>query len=57
MVALIKHTKAKLLDTRKTMPQWRDLQKWAVKCGGGENHRKGLYDAILIKDNHLAFAG
>ncbi|HLX62013.1 MAG TPA: carboxylating nicotinate-nucleotide diphosphorylase [Planctomycetota bacterium] len=56
-VAKIAHTKAKVLDTRKTMPLWRDLQKYAVKCGGGENHRKGLYDEILIKDNHLALWG
>jgi nicotinate-nucleotide pyrophosphorylase (carboxylating) len=56
-VALIAHTKAKILDTRKTMPLWRDLQKYAVKCGGGENHRKGLYDQVLIKDNHLALWG
>ncbi len=54
---LIAHTKAKVLDTRKTMPLWRDLQKFAVKCGGGENHRKGLYDQVLIKDNHLALVG
>lgn len=54
LVGLIAHTKAKLLDTRKTMPLWRDLQKYAVRCGGAENHRKGLYDQILIKDNHLA---
>ena len=57
LVALVKHTRAKVLDTRKTLPQWRDLQKWAVKSGGGENHRKGLYDQILIKDNHLALWG
>lgn len=56
-VARIAHTNAKVLDTRKTMPLWRDLQKYAVKCGGGENHRKGLYDEILIKDNHLALWG
>lgn len=55
--ALIAHTKAKLLDTRKTIPLWRDLQRMAVKCGGGENHRKGLYHEILIKDNHLALWG
>lgn len=54
---LIAHTKAKILDTRKTMPLWRDLQKFAVKCGGGENHRKGLYDQVLIKDNHLTLWG
>lgn len=55
--AMIAHTKAKLLDTRKTMPLWRDLQRMAVKCGGGENHRKGLYHEILIKDNHLVLWG
>ncbi|HYG77000.1 MAG TPA: carboxylating nicotinate-nucleotide diphosphorylase [Planctomycetota bacterium] len=53
----IAHTKAKILDTRKTMPLWRDLTKYAVKCGGGENHRRALYDMILIKDNHLALWG
>ncbi len=53
----IAHTKARILDTRKTMPLWRDLQKHAVRCGGGENHRLGLYDMILIKDNHLALWG
>lgn len=47
-------THAKVYDTRKTMPGWRRLEKYAVKCGGGENHRMGLYDAIMIKDNHLA---
>ena len=47
-------TKAVLLDTRKTLPGYRLLQKYAVRCGGGVNHRMGLYDAILIKDNHLA---
>ena len=56
-VTRIAHTKAKILDTRKTMPLWRDLEKYAVKCGGGENHRRGLYDMILIKDNHLALWG
>ena len=44
----------KILDTRKTLPGWRQLDKYAVRAGGGENHRFGLYDAILIKDNHLA---
>ncbi len=44
----------KILDTRKTTPGWRILEKYAVKMGGGENHRKGLYDGILIKDNHIA---
>ncbi len=43
-----------VLDTRKTMPGWREIDKYAVRCGGGSNHRFGLYDAILIKDNHLA---
>lgn len=47
-------TQAKILDTRKTMPGWRRLEKHAVQCGGGTNHRMGLYDAIMIKDNHLA---
>jgi nicotinate-nucleotide pyrophosphorylase (carboxylating) len=46
---------AKIYDTRKTTPGWRRLEKFAVRCGGGQNHRTGLYDAILIKDNHLAF--
>ncbi len=47
-------TKARLYDTRKTTPGWRRLEKYAVRCGGGHTHRMGLYDAILIKDNHLA---
>lgn len=47
-------TKAKICDTRKTIPGWRVLEKYAVSCGGGRNHRMGLHDAILIKDNHLA---
>lgn len=47
-------TKAVILDTRKTLPGWRMLQKYAVRCGGGTNHRIGLWDAVLIKDNHLA---
>ena len=50
-------TQAKILDTRKTIPGLRHLQKYAVKCGGGTNHRMGLYDAVLIKDNHIAVAG
>lgn len=53
-VDAIRGTRAKILDTRKTLPGWRDLEKYAVKCGGGQNHRHGLYDMILIKDNHLA---
>lgn len=47
-------TGAKILDTRKTIPGWRQLDKYAVRCGGGHNHRTGLHDAILVKDNHLA---
>jgi nicotinate-nucleotide pyrophosphorylase (carboxylating) len=47
----------RICDTRKTLPGWRLLQKYAVRCGGGENHRLGLYDAILVKDNHLALLG
>ena len=50
-------TKAKLYDTRKTTPGWRRLDKYAVRCGGGTNHRLGLFDGFLIKDNHLALAG
>ena len=53
----IQGTKAKIYDTRKTMPGWRILEKYAVRCGGGYNHRLGLYDGILIKDNHLAQLG
>lgn len=56
-VAAVAHTKARIYDTRKTTPGWRLLEKYAVRCGGGHNHRTGLYDAILIKDNHLALAG
>lgn len=54
---LVAGTKAKVLDTRKTTPGWRLMEKYAVRCGGGENHRVGLYDAILIKDNHIAGLG
>ena len=50
-------TNAKILDTRKTIPGLRTAQKYAVTCGGGVNHRMGLYDAVLIKDNHIAVAG
>lgn len=53
-VDAIGNAKAKVLDTRKTTPGWRLLEKYAVRCGGGENHRIGLFDAILIKDNHIA---
>lgn len=55
--SMINHTSCKLLDTRKTTPNFRIFEKWAVKIGGGENHRFGLYDMILIKDNHVDFAG
>jgi len=54
---LISETNCKLLDTRKTTPLNRIIEKWAVKIGGGENHRFGLYDMIMIKDNHIDFAG
>lgn len=54
---VIKHTKARLLDTRKTTPLLRELEKTAVKIGGGENHRFGLYDMVLLKDNHIDFCG
>lgn len=53
-VAAINGTTTRILDTRKTTPGWRRLEKYAVSCGGGRNHRVGLYDMILIKDNHLA---
>lgn len=52
-VDAIAGTGAKVYDTRKTVPGWRALEKYAVRCGGGHNHRMGLYDAVLIKDNHL----
>jgi nicotinate-nucleotide pyrophosphorylase (carboxylating) len=50
---LVKGTRAKILDTRKTTPGWRRFEKYAVACGGGKNHRIGLFDMVLIKDNHL----
>ncbi len=53
-VAAVAGTHAKVFDTRKTMPGLRRLEKYAVRCGGGHNHRVGLFDAVLIKDNHLA---
>ena len=56
-VDLVANKKTKILDTRKTIPNLRILQKYAVKVGGGQNHRMGLYDAVLIKDNHIAAAG
>jgi len=57
IVELLKGTKAQVLDTRKTTPGLRCLEKWAVKIGGGVNHRFGLYDMILIKDNHVDYSG
>ncbi len=56
-VDLLQGTKAKILDTRKTTPGFRACEKWAVKIGGGENHRFALYDMIMLKDNHNDFAG
>lgn len=53
-VAAVSGTRARIYDTRKTTPGWRRLEKYAVRCGGGHNHRTGLFDAILVKDNHLA---
>ncbi|MHB1950851.1 MAG: carboxylating nicotinate-nucleotide diphosphorylase [Acidiferrobacteraceae bacterium] len=53
----VRHTGAIILDTRKTLPGWRHAQKYAVACGGGTNHRMGLFDAILLKENHIAAAG
>lgn len=53
-VEAVKGTRAQILDTRKTTPGWRRFEKYAVTCGGGQNHRFGLHDMILIKDNHLA---
>tara|TARA_A200000159_G_scaffold138849_1_gene140024 strand:- start:47 stop:919 length:873 start_codon:yes stop_codon:yes gene_type:complete len=54
---MIQHTSCKLLDTRKTTPNFRYPEKWAVQIGGGTNHRMGLFDAIMIKDNHVDFCG
>ncbi|MFT5090406.1 MAG: nicotinate-nucleotide pyrophosphorylase (carboxylating) [Candidatus Latescibacterota bacterium] len=56
-VNAVEGTKARITDTRKTTPGWRHLQKWAVLVGGGVNHRMGLYDAVLIKENHAAACG
>jgi len=56
-VELTEGTRATILDTRKTTPGLRALEKYAVRCGGGANHRAGLYDAILVKENHLRIAG
>src|SRR5690554_3534101 len=56
-VKLLEGTKTKILDTRKTTPGIRAIEKWAVKIGGGENHRFALYDMIMLKDNHIDFCG
>ncbi len=56
-VEVVRGTRAAILDTRKTIPGLRLAQKYAVRCGGGQNHRMGLYDAVLIKENHIAAAG
>jgi nicotinate-nucleotide pyrophosphorylase (carboxylating) len=56
-VELTEGTKARILDTRKTTPGLRALEKYAVRCGGGTNHRSGLYDGVLIKENHIRVAG
>lgn len=57
IVNLVKDTGVKLLDTRKTTPGFRGIEKWAVRIGGGVNHRFGLYDMVMIKDNHIDFSG
>ena len=57
LVQMIAHTKARLLDTRKTTPNFRLPEKWAVAIGGGTNHRFGLYDMVMLKDNHNDYAG
>jgi nicotinate-nucleotide pyrophosphorylase (carboxylating) len=57
LTQLINGTKAELLDTRKTTPNFRIMEKWAVAIGGGQNHRFGLYDMIMLKDNHIDFSG
>jgi nicotinate-nucleotide pyrophosphorylase (carboxylating) len=56
-VEALRGTRARVLDTRKTLPGWRRLQKYAVRCGGGHNHRFGLSDMALVKDNHVLAAG
>lgn len=55
-VAILKGSEVQLLDTRKTAPGWRELEKYAVRCGGGHNHRIGLFDAVLFKNNHIDIA-
>jgi nicotinate-nucleotide pyrophosphorylase (carboxylating) len=56
-VAAVEGTRARILDTRKTLPGLRIAQKYAVRCGGGDNHRIGLYDAVMLKENHILAAG
>src|SRR5690606_24067193 len=56
-VALVAGTKARILDTRKTLPGLRLAQKYAVRCGGGHNHRIGLFDTVMLKENHIRAAG
>jgi nicotinate-nucleotide pyrophosphorylase (carboxylating) len=56
-VAKARGTRARIYDTRKTLPGWRALEKYAVRCGGGVNHRMGLHDAVMLKDNHWAAGG
>ncbi|MGE0002409.1 MAG: carboxylating nicotinate-nucleotide diphosphorylase [Fimbriimonadaceae bacterium] len=56
-VQAVSHTPCRILDTRKTAPGMRLLQKYAVRCGGGHNHRTALYDGVMVKDNHIAVAG
>jgi nicotinate-nucleotide pyrophosphorylase (carboxylating) len=56
-VSAVRGTKAKIYDTRKTTPGWRELEKYAVRCGGGYNHRMSLGDAVMFKDNHIAALG
>ena len=57
MMEQVSGTNAKILDTRKTTPNFRMFEKWAVKIGGAENHRFGLYDMVMLKDNHVDFCG
>jgi nicotinate-nucleotide pyrophosphorylase (carboxylating) len=56
-VKALKHSRVRLVDTRKTIPGWRVLEKYAVRTGGAHNHRMGLFDGVLIKDNHIAACG
>ncbi|MES1227694.1 MAG: carboxylating nicotinate-nucleotide diphosphorylase, partial [Armatimonadota bacterium] len=57
LVDAVEGTRARIVDTRKTLPGLRSLQKYAVRCGGGHNHRFGLYDAVMVKDNHIRAFG